>query len=231
MSYILQALKKSEQEREQLNSSFRAIEEPNSAAVVSAGGNGALSVGDMGSSAFNWRSVLLISSILILLVVAGYINRNPEIESVERIKNDVRSIDQVLIKETRVSELATDKDISPNVYGNTAVEKIVTKKVEEQKQNADQPDPSAGELRILRPAISIEQASKDVQSLIPILEISSHIYSSLAVRRSIVVNGERFVEGDFISPEIQVKEITHQGMIIDVDDWPLVVSRSRGWSR
>jgi hypothetical protein len=30
---------------------------------------------------------------------------------------------------------------------------------------------------------------------------------------------------------VQVKEITQQGMIIDVDGWSLMVSRSRGWSR
>jgi hypothetical protein len=46
-----------------------------------------------------------------------------------------------------------------------------------------------------------------------------------------VVNGERLVETDFISSRVQVKEITHQGMIINVDGLPLVIDRSRGWSR
>jgi hypothetical protein len=85
--------------------------------------------------------------------------------------------------------------------------------------------------QVIRPTIAVEQASKSIQSLIPTLGISSHIYSSLVARRSIVVNGERLVEGDFISPQVQVKEITHQGMIIAVNDRSLIVSRSRGWSR
>jgi len=65
----------------------------------------------------------------------------------------------------------------------------------------------------------------------PNLEITSHIYSSQATRRSIVVNGERLAEGDFVAGQIQVKEITHQGMVLKVKDSLLAVNRSRGWNR
>ena len=85
--------------------------------------------------------------------------------------------------------------------------------------------------QLITPKIAVELAAKDTQSLIPNIDISSHIYSSLPARRSIVVNGERLAEADFITPNVQVKEITHQGMIIEVDGLSLVIDRSRGWSR
>jgi len=222
MSYILQALKKSEQEREQLNSSLRAKEELTSAETVKTDGlNAAKSHDAAASSISNGRVVLLISLALMLLVILGYLNQNSEVESVAIIKHDAKSIEQVLVEKvsTKAAESAA------------AEETVVTKKMGEQDQSAEPSGKIADESQIIRPTIAVEQVAKSIQSLIPTLEISSHIFSSLAVRRSIVVNGTRLIEGDFISPEIQVKEITQQGMIIDVNGWPLVVSRSRGWSR
>jgi len=165
-------------------------------------------------------------------MVAVYLNQNPEVESVAGVENDAKPIEKVLIKVSKLTELAFDKEVSPKIDGSVpAAEVAATKKVGEKNQKTDQSASITNESQTVRPKLAVERASKNIQSLIPTLEISSHIYSSLAVRRSIVVNGERLVEGDFISPEIQVKEITQQGMIIDVNDWPLVVSRSRGWSR
>lgn len=78
-------------------------------------------------------------------------------------------------------------------------------------------------------AIAIEQAPKEVLNQLPTMSISSHIYSTQANRRSIVVNDQRLVEGDFVSPGIQVQQITNQGMIILTHGRLLIVSRSRGW--
>jgi hypothetical protein len=32
-----------------------------------------------------------------------------------------------------------------------------------------------------------------------------------------------------VAAEIQVKEITPQGMVIEINGWSLIVGRSRGW--
>lgn len=77
--------------------------------------------------------------------------------------------------------------------------------------------------------IAIEQAPKEILNQLPIMNISSHIYSTQANRRSIVVNDQRLVEGDFVSPGVQVQQITNQGMIVQAQGRLLVVSRSRGW--
>ena len=79
--------------------------------------------------------------------------------------------------------------------------------------------------------IDIEQADQAQLIKIPSLIITSHIYSSQANRRSIVINNERLVEGDYVANQVQIKEITHQGMILNVDGLLFAVSRSRGWNR
>lgn len=219
MSYILQALKKSEQEREQLSSSIEGTVKPSSSNVENAG---VASVDDRQNetiqSVVNWRLIILATLSLLLIIVMGYFNQNPETETTIDRKVDVNPVEQVkLNKETKRSDILID-ELNTSVADKQSNSPAKAVTIENQPQ-------------VIRPIIAVEQASKSIQSLIPTLDISSHIYSSLAARRSIVVNGERLVEGDFISPQVQVKEITHQGMIIDVNDRSLIVRRSRGWSR
>ena len=219
MSYILQALKKSEQEREQLSSSKEGTVKPSSSSVENAG---MASVDGRQNEAIqsvvNWRLIILATLSLLLIIAMGYFNQNPETETTIERKVAVSPVEQVkLNKEIKRSEILID-ELNTSVadkQSNSPAKAVI---IENQPQ-------------VIRPTIAVEQASKSIQSLIPTLDISSHIYSSLAARRSIVVNGERLVEGDFISPQVQVKEITHQGMIIAVNDRSLIVSRSRGWSR
>jgi len=219
MSYILQALKKSEQEREQLSSSKEGTVKPSSSSVENAG---MASVDGRQNEAIqsvvNWRLMILATLSLLLIIAMGYFNQNPETETTIERKVAVSPVEQVkLNKEIKRSEILID-ELNTSVadkQSNSPAKAVI---IENQPQ-------------VIRPTIAVEQASKSIQSLIPTLDISSHIYSSLAARRSIVVNGERLVEGDFISPQVQVKEITHQGMIIAVNDRSLIVSRSRGWSR
>lgn len=78
-------------------------------------------------------------------------------------------------------------------------------------------------------SIAIEEAAEDIVSDLPSMNISSHIFSTQADRRSIVVNGQRLVEGSYVASGVKVAEITHQGMMIQVKGRLLVVSRSRGW--
>jgi general secretion pathway protein B len=79
--------------------------------------------------------------------------------------------------------------------------------------------------------VDIEQGSQAQLSKVPSISVTSHIYSSQADRRSIVVNDQRLVEGDFVANQVQVNEITPQGMILEVDGLLFAVSRSRGWNR
>jgi general secretion pathway protein B len=216
MSYILQALKKSQQERELAaqvstsvtkKASYAAVEADDELASVSITG---------------W----LIALFSVLMLIAGYVyqqagSKQSEVQHAATLtENDVVGVavaQKVVTRELAVENGITSHVIEPALPAVKEVMPIAVIAPESPQ--------------VVIPKMPVEQAAKEVQSLIPNIDISSHIYSSMPARRSIVVNGERLVETDFITPHVQVKEITHQGMIIDVDGLPLVVDRSRGWSR
>lgn len=49
---------------------------------------------------------------------------------------------------------------------------------------------------------------------IPDMTFSSHMYSSMPRFRSIIINGKRLKEGQYLNEEIQVREITEAGVIM-----------------
>lgn len=77
--------------------------------------------------------------------------------------------------------------------------------------------------------IDIAAADAELSRGVPAMEITSHIYSSVAAKRSIVVNGQRLTEGDGVFPGILIEEITTSGMVINYRNRLLRIDRSRGW--
>jgi hypothetical protein len=222
MSYILQALRKSEQERELAAQDSDVI---NESSTTSASFNRQFDrlIADSSVNSQSEKSIPVVvygwlgALCVLILFIAGYLYPkaiSPQAESLvveqERISGSVVreiTVEEIEVKKATVKKVLVQEKIIPEVL-------------------ISEPSP-----QFITPKIAVELAAKDTQSLIPNINISSHIYSSLPTRRSIVINGERLAETDFITPNVQVKEITHQGMIIEVDGLSLVIDRSRGWSR
>ncbi|MFQ3170016.1 MAG: hypothetical protein ACI9DG_000022 [Oleispira sp.] len=216
MSYILQALKKSEQERELAAQELEVTANEKLIPIVQIEENvvtQAVAPPTMNA----WLMALLVLAALVI----AYVFQQTDVKQtdaqqavqvdIEKEVAPLADLSSAVVKKIVVTEPLAEDDVK-KVIAQEAV--VVTKP-----------------LYLGNSPIAVELAPKDVQSLIPNINITSHIYSSLPTRRSIVVNGERLVETDFISSRVQVKEITHQGMIINVDGLPLVIDRSRGWSR
>ncbi len=195
MSYILQALKKSEQERQQ------AIQvessSPNEQALV----EGIAQKKEVEKLNASWVLNAVYGFLLVILVF-------------------------ILLKLFSGGE-AHEKQLVSEVSSSTSV----TEERKAEVQSEGEPALSKQPASLLREALAIEQAPSELLADLPVMAISSHIYSTQPERRSIVVNGERLTEGSFIAASVQVKEITHQGMVVDVNGWSLVVSRSRGWGQ
>jgi len=234
MSYILQALKKSEQERElatqQVSASSKTENQVNKMGL--AADDALVSSSDdpkhermIPVSVTVWFAGFVIT----LLAISGYVqiqlgaSNNSELAAIHNVE-----VTQAVKADLPIKEALVLKE-APSVSD------IRVQEVQVQEMQVQEQEPLGQEAQqkpqIIRPTISAEQASDKLQSMIPNIEVSSHIYSSLPERRSIVVNGQRLVETDFINPLVQIKEITHQGMVIDVDGSPLKIDRSRGWSR
>ncbi|MCY0966435.1 general secretion pathway protein GspB [Parathalassolituus penaei] len=64
---------------------------------------------------------------------------------------------------------------------------------------------------------------------LPDLIISSHIYSPEPASRQLSMNGRNWHEGDWITREVQLQEITPEGIVVVVDGYPFHVNSQNGW--
>lgn len=75
----------------------------------------------------------------------------------------------------------------------------------------------------------LSELSDDLRQQVPDLEFSSHMYSSEPRFRSLIINGNRLKEGQFLDDDIRVLEITQQGVILAIGDQPFVVDVLGRW--
>lgn len=234
MSYILEALKKSELEREQLAASVESE-------VIPVSADATLVSPPLTPNFMNKPSVISLLVIVIVALAFVYFsitNTTTSAPVTEPLflspnENKQLSVEHSMDKETPALQVlpvqvaAANSDVIKNVESIAQEAAISTQDVKAEGENIIEKI----KIKEATKVISIEQANKSLLAQIPNILITSHIYSSQATRRSIVVNDERLAEGDFVAAEVQVQEITHQGMILSVNGSLLAVSRSRGWNR
>jgi general secretion pathway protein B len=221
MSYILQALKKSEQERELAAQELEVTTSEKLIPIVQIE-----TKIDTQASVPPAMNAWLMALLVLAALVIAYVFQQTDVKQTDVKQTDAQQTEKVVIENdspplANLPSSVVNKIVSTEPLPEDNFKRVIVQEAAE----------AVKPLYVGISPIAIEQAPKEMQFMIPNISISSHIYSSLPARRSIVVNGERLVETDFISSRVQVKEITHQGMIIDVDGLPLVVDRSRGWSR
>jgi general secretion pathway protein B len=61
------------------------------------------------------------------------------------------------------------------------------------------------------------------------LTISTHVYADDAAMRAVTLNGRRLVEGDTVSTGVQLKEITETGVILDVNGRDVALDVLQDW--
>ena len=60
----------------------------------------------------------------------------------------------------------------------------------------------------------LEELPANERQGIPDMTFSSHMYSSIPRYRSVIINGKRLKEGDYFTPNLQLREITDKGVIM-----------------
>ncbi len=61
------------------------------------------------------------------------------------------------------------------------------------------------------------------------LSFSTHVYATDPSMRAVTMNGRRFVEGDEVRPGVRIREITETGVILDVNGRPIPVDVLQDW--
>ena len=64
---------------------------------------------------------------------------------------------------------------------------------------------------------------------IPDLNITGHMFSSVPAKRTVTMNDRVWREGEQVVDGVVLQEITRDGILLDVSGWPVVIGRTRGW--
>jgi general secretion pathway protein B len=80
------------------------------------------------------------------------------------------------------------------------------------QDKATQPRPSDAAQE--KEAVAMHELPPSIQREIPAIVISFHIYSSLPGERRVMINGEMARQGDFLTPGLSIEQITPDGVIL-----------------
>lgn len=221
MSYILDALKKSEQER----------------------GHGSVpGVQTIHSSSLNYHNekkpvwpVLLFTLVFINLAVLGYFILTKQeviVSSQQQTTNDIAA-NPVIVTNTPEAQ---QESITPAVAQisleqNTQLSqaKIQNNEVVSDETVMSPPLEQATAIEQHTKAISLHDIPQNVRQHIPAMEFSAHIYSTNASRRSLMINGRFMEEGDSITNDLVLSEITSDGAIFNFQGYRFKASVLSGW--
>lgn len=222
MSYILDALKKSEQERARQMNQPMSLQDSTSISLAA----------ETPFRSINriLLSVALVTVITGLLYGLTLLSGKSAPVPVENTPQVTALADDI----TPAAETVTLRQAPPVAAVTPAVG--VTP-VPLQQTPVSTPSPAPETAIDSAPRETMPRAGVETRSLpplaslrrIPQLMITSHIYSPVPEKRTVSMNNREWNEGDLIAPGIILKEITPGGILLDVDGWPLQVGRSKGW--
>lgn len=207
MSYILDALKKSEQER----------------------GHGDIpDVQTVHSSSLNYRSekktywpyVLIIAVILNLLAIIYFIiDKRP---AAEEVTAEAQQTDVTAHAMSKNEAAADEKEVPANPV---AENKSNTKKTEIKNTSSEttatvadkktQPMNKAAAVDTGIDIIEFHELPESIKQQLPAIIVSAHVYSTNPVQRSIVINNNFLEEGEYVLDGLILYEITPNGAIFN----------------
>ncbi len=230
MSYILDALKKSEQER----------------------GHGNIpDVQTVHSSSLNYRSekktywpyFLIVAVLLNLLAIVYFIfskETPPEIEA--ETAQSTETADTV-----NASGIAADATAPPEISAaavieknkDTATEEVIVKpattnvekKIQkpDKKTETDNTDTGSQTIRGRTDIIDFHELPESIKQELPAIIISAHVYSTNPAQRSIVINNNFMEEGDYVLDGLILYEITPNGAIFNYQGTLFKYGVVSGW--
>jgi general secretion pathway protein B len=213
MSYILEALKKSEQER---------------------GHGSAPGIQTVHSSSLNYqaekRSIwpwILISVVALNLVVLLYfiIDKNtpgPAMDTTTVVTAPATINKPVThaFQTVPAAEVITPAPVQPPAAKQETVSRTIA------TAPAIQHSTPVAERQVL----DIMQLPDDIRGHVPQMDFSAHVYSSNPVQRSVVINGRFMEEGESMNEDFVLKEITTTGVIMDFRGYLFHTSVITGWN-
>lgn len=201
MSYLLDALKKAEQERKQgEQSELPLYTEPEIKAALPV-----------------WL-IAVIVTLLALTFFKLFFDGTETGETVavddsemisERVEySEIKSSAQSDSGESNSAELESSAAVSDQLEGGVAPKDVAPKNVVPKE---------------------LAELDRGTLSLIPSLSLESHIYSPAADYRSVIINGQSYGEGSLLSADVALFEITQTGVVLKVGGQYVVLPKGISW--
>jgi general secretion pathway protein B len=206
MSYILDALKKSEQERG--SGSVPGVQTVHSSS---------LSYRQEKSPVWPWFIAALIS--MNLIAIAYFVLANNKQVDIATAQPEASSIpvtsEAPIIKTPQITPalepVAATSPMQTQTYETEAI--VQTETIEPIFETVDFYD-----------------LPLNVRQYVPAMEFSAHVYSSNPQQRSIVINGRFMEEGSFVNNELLLSEITSDGAVFDFQGHRFSTSVLASWN-
>lgn len=192
MSYILDALKKSDQERQQQEGpTLQTIQRP------------------VRKTARAGRWALVVASLAILVAIAVVLSL-------------------WWYRPAPTVAPATAVPASQDSPGNAAA--ATADKTPAATNSSDEPE--AGEMDYAdnaSPTVAFGDLPDNIRNQVPALTFSFHVYSDKPESRTIIINNRRVREGDNVLQNLQLLEITPQGVVLQWKGHPFFINVVDNW--
>lgn len=210
MSYILEALKKSEQERKRGDvPDLQTVHLPVFAQ----------------SQSHKWPYVVIVSLLLVLAFVLGMLMKWNDDDAIAEIppantqsKQNTFQVEQQVVEHAAatLAEVKTEQVVKTDAVSDT--DPVVNRPIEQAPSLEMDSAPHLSEMPSL------------IQQAIPNMTFAGHVYSSNPAQRSVIINGHAMSEGDVIINNLRIEQITHSGVVFNFEGQLFRIDILQDWS-
>lgn len=217
MSAILDALKKSEQER-------KLGESPDLQSIH----HGMVVPGDKRSSPMLGLVVLILLLSLMLVAWLLWVNRSGfdyAFTDIEAIPADTAP-GKAVSEPTGADSTSAPAATKPAQAAPAQPSRQVSSK---RPEEAASPEPPVAKTKQQRVAVPLWELPDHRRRALPAMTYSFHVYSDNPEDRTIIINGRRMREGGRVATGLRLEEITEQGVVLDFEGDLIYVPVVDGW--
>lgn len=80
-----------------------------------------------------------------------------------------------------------------------------------------------------QPTVQLESHTQSLSGRLPSLNLQTHMYSSSAERRWVKINNKEVVQGDWITPEVQLIEVKPQSIVVEFEEQAIEIPALYEW--
>jgi general secretion pathway protein B len=197
MSYILDALKKSEQERG--NGNIPGVQTVHSSSL------------NYNNKKTYWPYILIAAVLLNLIAIIYFVFDKENKTAVEPVVTADQTTTEIISAPVKVIEQTQEEN--KQTAHTTATEKPITLNNVETSSEKQIAPAASREMTSNNTIVEYYDLAEHIKQQLPKIIISAHVYSSNPVQRSIVINNNFMEEGEYVLDDLVLYEITRDGAV------------------